>query len=64
MIFKLYGVPRISAASGPRAALINFFVPNAALIRVNTYVVINRQIASSCETDHMVEFHIVLTFKI
>ena len=30
--FKLYGIPRISAASGPRC-LLTFFVPNAGLIQ-------------------------------
>ena len=38
MVFKLYGIPRISAASGPRCLfggrrLLTFFVANAALIR-------------------------------
>ena len=40
VVFQLNGIPLISTASGLRhlfgAALINFFVPNAALIWVNT----------------------------
>ena len=37
MVFKLYGIPRKSAASGPRPLFEGgaYFVPNAALIRVN-----------------------------